>query len=235
MVGADPTGVTTRGSYTLGMRRLLPAGAAALGLVGLFGLAACSSGPPPAVLGLGVTTTTQPAGPIAFNVKSFAIESFGSIDPAEHAVVQAGVLSTLEKYLSDAIAAPLRSGQPVGEIGAVFSTRARDKAVTAPDRNALFDEGLPPVSDLRPQTVDLELTGLAGADGKLAVVSALTTITLTGVAEGTPLTVTRNGEFLLVNEEGAWRIDAYSVKASRDTPAPPTTAPAASPPPPVAP
>lgn len=188
-------------------------------------MTACSSDPPRAALGLGATTTTQPAGPIAFNVKSFAIESFGAVDPAEHAAVQAGVLSTLEIYLSDAIAGPLRSGQPVGDIGAVFSTRARDKALTAPDRNALLDEGLPPVTELRPQTVDLELTGLAGTDGKLAVVSAQTTITLTGLAEGTPLTVTRTGEFVLVNEEGAWRIDAYSVNASRDTPAPPATSP----------
>lgn len=196
------------------MRRLLCAVAVAL-LVG-----ACSSdGPPPANAGPGATTTTLgPPGEIVLSVKSFDIETAAPPAAGEREAAQAGVLATLQAYLVGASLSPLGSGAPVGDLTALFSPRAAPRATSAPDRAALYDEGLPPVESLRSDVADLGLTGVAGPDGKIAVMAARFTVKLNGVTAATPLVVQRDGDFVLVPEDGAWRIDAYDVRASRTTP-----------------
>lgn len=205
------------------MRRLLCAVVLAL-IVG-----GCSSDKPPAaVLGPGGTTTSGPPGEIVLSVKSFQIEATVAPAPGEPEAAQLGVLRTLQAYLTDASLGPLRSGTLVGDISGLFSDRAGPRATSAPDRAALYDEGLPPVEGLRSDGADIGLTGLVTNDGKLAVVAAHFTVRLNGLASGSPIVVQRDADFVLVPEGGTWRIDSYDVRASRDTPAGATTTTAVS-------
>lgn len=196
------------------MRRLLCAVFLALFVAG------CSSDkPPPANAGPGPTTTLGPPGEIVLSVTSLKMETSASPAAGEPEAAQAGVLATMQAYLVVASLDPLRSGTPGADISPLFSGRAAPRATAAPDRAALYDEGIPPVESLRPEVADINLTGLVGPDGKVAVMAASYAVKINGITSGTPLVVQRNADFVLVPEDGAWKIDAYDVHASRTTPA----------------
>jgi hypothetical protein len=196
------------------MRRLLCAVTLALFVAG------CSSDkPPPATADRSATSTSSPPGEIVLSVKSFLVETSAPPAAGEQEAAQAGVLATLQSYLVNASLAPLRSGTAVGDISSLFTGRSAPRATSAPDRAALYDEGIPPVQSLRSEVADLALTGLVGPDGKVSVMAATFAVKLNGVTSDTPLVVQRNADFVLVPEDGAWKIDAYDVSASRTTPA----------------
>ena len=202
-----------RRPYTLRMRRLLCAV-----LLALF-VAGCSDDTPPGSAGRGTTTTLGPPGEIVLRVTSLNMETSAPPAAGEPEAAQAGVLAALQLYLLAASLDPLRTGAPGVDISVLFTSRAAARATSAPDRAALYDEGLPPVESLRPEVADLNLTGLVGPDGRVAVMAASYAVKLNGVTSGTPVVVQRNADFVLVPEDGGWKIDAYDVRASRTTPA----------------
>jgi len=127
-----------------------------------------------------------------------------------------GVLDTLNRYLEIAVLTPLRTGGPAGDLRPLFTKSAADRVMTvSADRFAFIDENLPPVSDVRKEAAVAGLTGLAGADGVMSVVTAGLNLRLIGNINGSLVTVARTGELVLMPEGGTWRIDAYDIKVTR--------------------
>lgn len=157
-----------------------------------------------------------PAGPIAFSASAFDLHAAGSVKAADFDAAEAGVLDTLNRYLITAVLIPLRSGGPAGDLTPLFTRPAVDRVMAGgPDRFALIDENLPPVSDLRKDAAAVGMTALAGGDGALSVITAGLDLRLVGSIDGQPVSVVRTGEVVLVPDRGAWRIDAYDISVTR--------------------
>ena len=153
---------------------------------------------------------------ITFTGEEFHLHSAGKVDQAVQEAARAGVLDTLNRYLEAAVLKPLRSGGPAGDLTPLFTSPAAQRVMTVgPDRFAFIDENLPPVSDVRAESVVAGLNGLAGPDGILSVVTAGLDLRLIGHIDGALVRVTRTGELVLMPEGGAWRIDAYDIHVTR--------------------
>ena len=187
---------------------------------------ACSKGGSKGAAGRATPTTEVPVA-IAFSVTSFDVEA--AADPVAGAAgaAQDGILATLSRWLDEAVVRPLRSGQPAGDIGPFFTTPTRERVATTPDRAAFVDEGIPPVSGVRPGTASLAMVALADPDGNIPVVAVHFDLTLGGMVEGTPLGVEHTGDLSMIQEGGAWLIDGYDVRSTRATEGATTTTTAA--------
>lgn len=153
---------------------------------------------------------------IAFTGSAFVLRSAGEVPKPAADAAWAGVLDTLNRYLEAAVLTPLRSGGRAGDLRSLFSGPAADRVMAAgPDRSAIIDENLPPIDGLRPRAAVAGLTGLAGPDGIMSVVTAGLDLRLFGTAGGAPVSITRTGELVLVPEGATWRIDAFDVKVTR--------------------
>jgi hypothetical protein len=157
-----------------------------------------------------------PPPPIVFTGDAYDLNSAGPVSTATGNAAWAGVLDTLNRYLDAAVVTPLRSGGPAGDLTPLFSRPALERvAPGGADRFAIIDENLPPVSDLRSERAVAGLTGLAGTDGTVSVVTAGLDLHLIGHINGAPVTVVRTGELVLMPDGGTWRIDAYDVNVVR--------------------
>lgn len=184
-------------------------------LVVLVAGGACTDSPEPGAAG----RTPEPPRrdqPISFTVAALNVEA--GQPPAPQAVEQAksDVQSSLNGYLEVGVLGPLRTGGPAGDIGPVFTAAARER-LGGPDRAALVDEGLPAVEGLRADRAVLEVTVFADQGGQVVMASAGFDLKMHGTVQGTPFSVDRTGEFLLLPDNGAWRIDGYQVRAARET------------------
>ena len=157
-----------------------------------------------------------PPPPITFTGEVFHLHTAGKVDPAVQEAARAGVLATLNRYLEAAVLTPLRSGGPAGDLTPLFTPPAAQRVMTVgPDRFAVIDENLPPVSDVRAESAVAGLNGLAGPDGIMSVVTAGLDLRLIGHINGALVRVTRTGELVLMPEGGTWRIDAYDIQVTR--------------------
>lgn len=188
---------------------------AALALLSVTGVA-CSGGGPKAASGRGTTTTEAPL-PIAFTVTSFDVAAAAEPVPGTVDAARAGVEATFKRWLEEDVLPPLRSNQPAGDLGALFTPAAGHRLATTPDRAAFVDEGLPPVTGLQAERADLAVTGLADADGHIPIVTVHLDLKLRGTVEDTPVTVEHTGDLALVPEGDSWKIDSYDVRTTRDT------------------
>ena len=157
-----------------------------------------------------------PPPPITFTGEVFHLHTAGKVDQAVQEAVRAGVLDTLNRYLEAAVLTPLRSGGPAGDLTPLFTPPAAQRVMAVgPDRFAVIDENLPPVSDVRAESAVAGLNGLAGPDGIMSVVTAGLDLRLIGHINGALVRVTRTGELVLMPEGGTWRIDAYDIHVTR--------------------
>lgn len=157
-----------------------------------------------------------PPAPIAFIGDAFDLHTAGPPTKASYDATWFAVLETLNRYLDAAVVTPLRTGGPAGDLTALFNPPALERvAPGGVDRFAFIDENLPPISDLRSERAVAGLTALAGQDGKVSVVTAGLDLRLLGHIAGTPVTVVRTGELVLMPEGGTWRIDAYDIQVVR--------------------
>jgi len=155
--------------------------------------------------------------PIHFTGAAFDLNAATEVPPSRsYDAAWAGVLDTLNRYLDAAVLKPLRTGGPAGDLTPLFTAPAAARVMAVgPDRFAVIDENLPPLSDVRQDKALAGLTGLAGTDGVMSVVTAGLDLRLIGHINGAPVTVVRTGEFVLVPERGIWRIDAYEITVTR--------------------
>ncbi len=162
------------------------------------------------------TVSVPPPAPIAFTGDAFDLHTAGPPTDASYDATWFGVLETLNRYLDVAIVTPLRTGGPAGDLAPLFNRPALERvAPGGDDRFAFIDENLPPISDLRSERAVAGLTALAGPDGKVSVVTAGLDLRLIGHIAGTPVTVVRTGELVLMPEGTTWRIDAYDIQVVR--------------------
>lgn len=189
------------------MRR--PALLIALVLLAGAGFGACSNGDsarPP--------STEAPPGPIAWTVTVGDVHAVHPPAPALPDDVQAKVTATLERYLADAVVGPVRSGQPAGDLGPVFTPAAAAR-LDGPDRAALVDEGLPAAPALRSEAATARLAALVAPDGAVVVVTATVDLRLhTGGADS--VAIVRTGDVVLVPDGDGWKIEGYDVRTARD-------------------
>lgn len=203
----------TSGRATIGVFIGLGLGLA-IGLVLLF-VARGGSGSPKS------TSATPEPGSLAFTVSGTDVQALASPTPGFPADVRAKVLETLNRYLTDAVAGPLRSGRPAGDLAPVFTAPALAR-VNGPDRAALVDEGLPKASNLRAEAAKAKLGILLGDQNRPQVVSAEVDLRVTTGGSDT-LTVVRTGALVLVPAGGGWKIDGYDINTARDSADGPTT------------
>jgi len=157
-----------------------------------------------------------PGTPVAFIVSSFDVEGAG--DPASVERVKAAVVATFTRYLQDGVLAPLRSGGPAGDLLPLFTARAAAHLAATADRNAFVDEGLPPATRITDLAPGLRLTGLADQAGAVVLVAARMDLRLVAGVQDTTITIDRDADLVLVADGDAWKIDAYRIRVTRDTP-----------------
>jgi hypothetical protein len=196
-----------------------------LGLAAVvIGLPACSGSKPAATTATTVpapTTTTEPERPglSAFRLASAEVAAWNA-PPEFPDGARAGVQAVLDRYLTDAVVTPLRSGQPAGDLSSLFAASTLER-VNGPDRAALIDEGLPKAERVTVEEASAAVTALTG----LSIVSAGVHILLSARVGGTPLRVERSGELQLAADGDVWKVIGYDIRVTRETPgaAAPTT------------
>ena len=127
-----------------------------------------------------------------------------------------GVLATLNRYLDGAVVAPMRSGRAAADLPAIFTATAAQR-LAGPDRSTLVEEVVSGAS--RSGRVDdaaAKLTGLLDPGGSILLVAAKVDVVLRTGAAGAETRVARSGELVLVPDGGAWRIDGYDLRVTRE-------------------
>ncbi|MFN2503639.1 MAG: hypothetical protein ABR540_05300 [Acidimicrobiales bacterium] len=165
------------------------------------------------------TTPEAPAGS-QFDLEAFDAQAVEGQGPSGE-VLRTRVIGALDRYLTEAVVRPLRSGEPAGGLDAVFGGLAVSR-LTGPDRAALVDEGLPPVTDVDVETATVKVSALNGPSGTGVVVAAIR-LSVTGRVGKTPVTIERTGELLLAPEGETWKVHGYDIRVTRDTAAGTTT------------
>lgn len=158
-------------------------------------------------------------GDIAISGAGYDLQAAGPLAPGVADGAWKAVLTTLNRYLEAGVLGPLRSGGPAADLGPLFTAGAAARVTsTGSDRATFVDEGLPPAKDIRSDVVVAALTGLAGPDGTMSVVSARLDLRLRAEVDGEPVTIARAGDVVLRPDGDAWKIDGYDLHVSRDTP-----------------
>jgi hypothetical protein len=192
---------------------------AALALVGGTLLGGCSKDEdePPERSAPTTTSTSAPAGPPTIGVTVTGVDPNGTKAPDDATV--AAVKATLDSWLASAVVGPLFTGQPAGDLSGVFTAAALERLASDPAaRPSLVDEGLPPASTaITAERANVALASVAGPDEVVAVVAAQLDIQLRAQGPTMDVDVNHHGEVVLVQDGGAWKIDAFSVTAARDS------------------
>lgn len=133
------------------------------------------------------------------------------------------VMRLMTDYVARAVAVPVGSGQPAdvqGMLSTVLTSR-----LTAEQRAALTDEGLPRLMLVKTDKFEVAADGLAGPDGLVGVVNCRLDLQVSGVtAEGGQLvTIARRGDLTFVWETdlaggGAWLLDSFNLTVERTLP-----------------
>jgi hypothetical protein len=159
------------------------------------------------------TTTARP-GAISLSVLPAA-----GTPPAVAQAVQV----TLERYLDDAILAPLRSGGPAPDLGPLFTAETAAR-VGGADRPALVSEGLPrAVGGVEGEVTTAAITPLFAGDQVPLVAVAIDLRLRARDVEAANVNVSHRGELVLVPDGTSWKISGYDITAVRDTPTETTT------------
>ena len=162
-------------------------------------------------------TTTAPAGPPTLQLTVNGLDPNGTKAP-DDATVDA-VRATLERWLATAVVGPLYSGQPAGDLSAVFTPAALERLAADPAARAtLVDEGLPPATtEISAERAGITLTSVAGPDEVVALIAAQLDVKLRAVGPTMDVDVNHYGEVVLVQEPDGWKIDSFAVETARDS------------------
>lgn len=157
-------------------------------------------------------------GEVAIAGVGFEVHAVGRVDRAALRQAWAGVLATMSRYLEAGVLIPLRSGGPAADLTTFFTAEAGQRLASAPsERAALVDEGLPPATGIAWETAVARLTALVDDQGTVGAVSALLDVRINAEVDGGPLKVTHTGELVLMPDGDTWKIDAFEVRATRDS------------------
>jgi len=159
-------------------------------------------------------TTTAAAGAITLNVAP---------SPDTPPAVKDATVALLQRYLDDAILAPLRSGGPAPDLGPLFTAETAPR-IGAGDRAAMVGEGMPRAGGgVQADAANATITPFRVGDQVPLVIAQIDLRLRARDVEGASVTVAHQGELTLVPEGSTWRIGGYDMLATRDTPAGTTT------------
>jgi hypothetical protein len=137
-------------------------------------------------------------------------KEFGPLEASTRDAV-AGVV---EELLLITSAKPLVEGKAGGGFADLFTPDAGAKAANA-DRDAFFDEGLPPFGDLEQVEARVGMTGLEGSDAAATSLVIAKFVWNVASTEDPDDVVNRIGELSLVRVDDAWKIGAYAIVVTR--------------------
>ena len=165
------------------------------------------------------SSSTAEAAPASAPLNVTGIDANGTKPPGDDVVAK--VKSVLERYMADAMVAPLKSGQPAGDLAPLFTPDALARVGPGgPERASLVDEGLPaPAStSVTFEKADVALYSVAGGDEVTAILAARIDFKARALGPQIDVDVVRQGDLILVPAgEGGWQIDAFAVRVSRDS------------------
>jgi hypothetical protein len=209
--------VVTRASSAPGRRRALALTGAVVALVALVAAAALvfasRSAPTKRAAADASTSATLP--PVTtFRVAGEEVPAAGATSlPGP---VLNGVLATLNRYLDGALMSPMRSGRSPADLPAIFTASAAQR-LGGPDRATLVEDVAPGASRSgRVDDASARLTGLLDSGGSILMVAAKVDVVLRTGASGAETRVARSGELVLVPDGGAWKIDGYDLRVTRE-------------------
>jgi hypothetical protein len=217
-----PVKLRERSSRTSSPTSTTAAGAACvvLSLV----LAACSGGSKPST-----TTRTKTTVPKVLAVKTsllkvgkVVVESAGPPNVQIDTTTGKAVLGGAQKYIDDAVFAPLKGGRLGGGYGSLFDSGVKSAAVGA-DARVLTDLDVGKVARLSTKATPVELSALAGTLGELLYVATNFNVTLTGLGPTGPLTISHRIELTFARSAKTWLVTAYRVRTVRHLPSGTTT------------
>jgi hypothetical protein len=162
------------------------------------------------------TTSTAPgaAPTVKFNI--IGLEDNGTKAPDD--ATKAAVLGTVEQWADQAVVAPLHTGQPAGDLTALFTPAAAAKFADPATRAAFVDEGLPAaLTSLSVDKADATLSSVAGSDEVLGVIGVRVDLRLHAVGPELDVDVVHWGELILAPVDNGWKIDGFDLHSSRDS------------------
>jgi len=186
----------------------------------VFALAACGgskhkANPPDTVPKvLAITTSVLKVGKVD-------VESAGPNVQIDTATGRA-VLAATQKYLDNAVFAPLKVGTIGAGYGALFDPGVRASAFGA-DRAALTDVDVGKTTSLTTKASPVELSVLVGSLGDLMYLATDFDLTVKGAAAGGTFTMTRHVELTFAKRGKTWLVTAYRVNSVRRSVAGTTT------------
>lgn len=159
------------------------------------------------------TTTTRPGTELTIAAGPVALESAGPAGALSDADRDA-VIDTVRRYVTAATVDPLL-GRGVGDLAPLLGA-AVGSSLTAEDRAALVDEGLPEASGtVHAVATPVALTALVDQAGAVDLVGAALDLTVDARTKQGPVTVHRFGELVLARDGAAWRIDSFRLSVDR--------------------
>ena len=151
---------------------------------------------------------------ITFTVEG--VEANGTKPPTDD--VLQPVKTLLDAYLRRAVIEPLHSGAPAGDLADLFTVQARPRLTEEAHRATLVEEGLPPAStSISAEAAKVSLSSVAGPDGSVVLVGARVDLKLHAVGPRVDIDILRDGEMVITYDDGAWRIDSFGLRTTRNT------------------
>jgi hypothetical protein len=168
------------------------------------------------------TTSTQPTTvPKVLAVKTSLlkvgkvnVESAGPPNVQIDTPTGKAVLAAAQKYIDDAVFAPLKDGRLGDGYGSVFDHGVKSAAVGA-DKPVLTDLEIGKVTRLSTKATPVELSALAGTLGELLYVATNFNLTVTGMGPTGPMTITHRIELTFARTAKTWLVTAYRVQTVR--------------------
>ncbi|HZJ27177.1 MAG TPA: hypothetical protein VFF40_09235 [Acidimicrobiia bacterium] len=147
-----------------------------------------------------------------------AVVSAGSPDIALADEVRDQIVDSVREYITVASVVPLRTGQPAGEFGELFTATATARAISV-DRPVLTDEGLSPATKtVVARAAPIPLTVLADQRGDIVLITAGLDLGIsTSTARGS-VTIVRRGELTFAPDGEFWKIASFDLAVARDGP-----------------
>lgn len=160
----------------------------------------------------------DPNGPINFAISEVRVNSMAAQPGPFPEDVWASVVQILNAYLARAMVDPMRSGALPDGLAPLFTLPALERA-TGPDRAAVLEENATtPVSGrVNAERANAVLTLLTDRGGAPVLVNAAIDIVLTVRSDDAAMSVARNGEVVLLQDDSGWRIDSYDLRVARDS------------------
>jgi hypothetical protein len=174
------------------------------------------------------STTTSTTTPKVLSVKTSIlkvatvnIQTAGPSTPIDTPTGRA-VLGVAQRYIDDAVFAPLKTGKVAAAFPTLFDTGLKS-AATGPDRAALTDLAVGKISGLSTVATPVHLSALEGTLGDLMYVATIFDLTVRGSDARGRVNIKRHVELTFAKTGSKWHITAYRVQAVRRSAAGTTT------------